>query len=94
MTDPVNTPFEIEIAATGQRIAVGEQQTALAALHAAGFDIPMSCEQGVCGTCMTGVKGGVPDHRDHFLTDAERAANDAFMPCCSRSQTPVLVIDI
>ena len=54
----------------------------------------MSCEQGVCGTCLTGVKGGVPDHRDHFLTDEERAANDAFMPCCSRSQTPVLVVDV
>ncbi len=94
MTDSVNTPFEIEIAATGQRIAVGEKQTALAALQAAGFDIPMSCEQGVCGTCLTGVKGGVPDHRDHFLTDEERAANDAFMPCCSRSQTPVLVVDV
>ncbi len=86
--------FEIEIASTGQVIPVAADVSALQAMLDAGFDIPMSCEQGVCGTCLTGVKGGEVDHRDHFLTDEEQAANDQFMPCCSRSKTARLIVDL
>lgn len=86
--------FEIEVASTGQVIRVAPEQTALSALLDAGLDIPMSCEQGVCGTCLTGVKSGQVDHRDHFLTDEEQAANDQFLPCCSRSLSARLVIDL
>lgn len=86
--------FEIEIEGTGQIIAVPPGETALAALAAAGFEIPVSCEQGICGTCLTPVTGGVPDHRDMFLSDAERAANDCFTPCCSRALTPRLTLRV
>jgi len=54
----------------------------------------MSCEQGVCGTCLTRVISGTPDHRDHYLTPEEHAANDQFLPCCSRSKSPRLVLDL
>jgi vanillate O-demethylase ferredoxin subunit len=60
----------------------------------AGFSLPLSCEQGVCGTCMTKVLAGQPDHRDLYLTDGERAGNDCFMPCCSRAKTSRLVLDL
>ena len=61
---------------------------------AAGVEVPVSCEQGVCGTCLTRVLAGEPDHRDAYLTDEERAANDQFLPCCSRARTQTLVIDL
>lgn len=86
--------FELELASSGRVIPVAADQTALAALLAAGLDIPMSCEQGVCGTCLTGVKSGVPDHRDQYLTPEERAANNQFLPCCSRASSPRLVLDL
>ncbi len=86
--------FELEIASSGRVIPVAKDQTALAALLAAGLDIPMSCEQGVCGTCLTGVKSGVPDHRDQYLTPEERAANNQFLPCCSRASSARLVLDL
>lgn len=86
--------FEIEIAATGQVIAVPGGSTALDALIAAGFDIPRSCEVGICGSCLTPVLSGVPDHRDMYLSPAERAANDCFTPCCSRAATPRLTVQI
>jgi vanillate monooxygenase ferredoxin subunit len=86
--------FELEIASTGRVIPVLPAQTALQALLAAGFDIPMSCEQGVCGTCLTGVKTGTPEHRDHYLTPDEQAANDQFLPCCSRAKSARLVLDL
>lgn len=86
--------FELKLAKSGQCIEVPAKKTALEVLLAQGFDIPFSCESGVCGTCLTRVIEGTPDHRDSYLTDAERAAGDQFLPCCSRSKSPVLVLDI
>ena len=64
-------------------------QTALEALHAGGIDIPMSCEQGVCGTCLTPVLRGEPEHRDQYLTPEEQAANDQMLLCCSRARSAI-----
>jgi vanillate O-demethylase ferredoxin subunit len=86
--------FEIEIASTGKVIAVLPRQSALQALNDAGLNVPSSCEQGVCGTCLIGVKSGQPDHRDLYLTDEEHAANDQFLPCCSRARSARLVVDL
>ncbi|WP_260925108.1 PDR/VanB family oxidoreductase [Novosphingobium sp. 9] len=86
--------FTVEIASTGQRIAVAADQPVIDALAAQGIDLPVSCEQGVCGTCVTRVLEGIPDHRDMFMTAAEHASNDQFTPCCSRAKTPLLVLDL
>lgn len=91
---PVNTAFEVELASTGLRIAVAADQTVCAALAGAGVVIPVSCEQGVCGACLTRVLGGLPEHRDWLLSAAEQGAGDVFTPCCSRSKTPLLVLDL
>lgn len=87
-------PFEIELTRSGRVISVTAEQSAAQALIEAGADLSLSCEQGVCGTCLTKVLAGVPDHRDLYLTDAERAENNCFLPCCSRSMTPRLAIDL
>jgi vanillate O-demethylase ferredoxin subunit len=87
-------PFEIELAVSGKVIEVGADQSAAQALLEAGIGIALSCEQGVCGTCLTKVLQGTPDHRDLYLTDDEHARNDSFMPCCSRAQTRRLVLDL
>lgn len=86
--------FDVKIASTGQVIAIPADQTVAEALEREGIDIPLSCEQGICGTCLTRVLDGVPDHRDLFLSEAEQAANDQFTPCCSRSLSKQLVIDL
>ena len=86
--------FRVMIASSGQVIDVGADQSVIAALRAHGIVIPTSCEQGVCGTCVTRVLEGVPDHRDRFFSAAEQAANDQFLPCCSRAKSPLLVLDL
>lgn len=86
--------FEIKLASSGRIVMVPKDQTVVQALAAAGVDIMISCEQGVCGTCLTRVIDGVPDHKDSYLTPEEQAANDQFTPCCSRSKTPQLVLDL
>jgi vanillate O-demethylase ferredoxin subunit len=87
-------PFDVTIASTGDTYHVPAGVSVLQVLLDNGIDVPVSCEQGVCGTCVTRVLGGTPDHRDHYLTDDERAANDQFTPCCSRARTPSLVLDL
>ncbi|WP_374597992.1 2Fe-2S iron-sulfur cluster-binding protein [Sphingosinicella sp.] len=86
--------FTIIAQRSGLSFTVGDDQTIAAALAANGIAVPLSCEQGVCGTCLTKVLEGVPDHRDLYLTDAERAANDSMTICCSRALTPTLVLDV
>jgi vanillate O-demethylase ferredoxin subunit len=86
--------FEVQLASSGQVIHVGKGQTVVQALANAGVHIATSCEQGVCGTCLTAVIEGEPDHRDMYLSIHERAANDQFLPCRSRSKTARLVIDL
>ena len=73
---------------------MAKDQTVTQALSAAGVEVQTSCEQGVCGTCLTRVLSGVPDHKDLYLTPEEQAANDQFTPCCSRAKTPRLVLDL
>lgn len=86
--------FEVQIASTGAVYYIPKDETITKALAEQGVDIPVSCEGGVCGTCLTRVLEGVPDHRDYFLTVEERAKNDQMLPCCSRSKTARLVLDL
>ncbi|WP_024777111.1 PDR/VanB family oxidoreductase [Pseudomonas corrugata] len=86
--------FEVQLASSGRCLQVPAHHSVAQVLLEAGIDIPLSCEQGICGTCITRVLEGEPEHRDMFLTDAERARNDQFTPCCSRARSARLVLDL
>ncbi len=86
--------FEVELASSGRVVRVAPAQTIVQALAAAGVDVATSCEQGVCGTCLTRVLRGTPEHRDSYLTDEERARNDQMLLCCSRALSPRLVLEL
>ena len=91
---PSDTAFEVKLASTGKIYRIERDATVVHALAKHGIEIPTSCGQGVCGTCLTRVIDGEPLHRDSYLTDAERSRNDQFTPCCSRAHTPMLVLDL
>ncbi len=86
--------FEVQIASSGATFPVPAYRTVLDVLYENGIDVPASCEQGVCGTCLTRVLEGTPDHRDMYQTEEEQAVNDQFTPCCSRSHSKRLVLDL
>ena len=86
--------FEVKIASSGKVVVVSKYQTIAQALADAGIEVQTSCEQGVCGTCLTRVLAGEPEHRDMVLTAAEHATNAQITLCCSRSRTPMLVLDL
>ena len=86
--------FSVRLARSGGTVEVAAGQTVAAALAAHGVDVALSCEQGICGSCAVRVLDGEPDHRDCFFTDAEHAAGGFFTPCCSRSKSALLVLDL
>ncbi|MFZ6756261.1 PDR/VanB family oxidoreductase [Undibacterium sp. Ji50W] len=86
--------FEVRLASSGKVYVIPPDSTVLRVLNDAGVFIPASCEQGVCGTCLTRVLDGVPDHRDQYLDEVEQAANNQFTPCCSRAKTATLLLDL
>ncbi len=79
---------------SGLELVIEPGQTIAEILIQKGVDVKMSCQSGVCGTCITKVIDGKPDHRDFVLTDGEKAANNKMTICCSRSKTKRLVLDI
>ncbi|MDR6579079.1 PDR/VanB family oxidoreductase [Pseudomonas extremaustralis] len=86
--------FSVKVASSGQVFEIPADKTVVQVLESHGIEIAVSCEQGICGTCLTRVLEGIPEHRDLFLTEQEQALNDQFTPCCSRAKTALLVLDI
>lgn len=86
--------FEIELRRSGRVLAVPPGKSILDTLLEHKVSVSFSCSEGVCGSCMTTVIDGIPDHRDQFLTDEEKAGNDCMMICCSGARSPRLVLDL
>jgi vanillate O-demethylase ferredoxin subunit len=86
--------FQIRLASSGQVLDVPPGKSITDVLSANGVEIATSCEQGVCGTCLTRVLEGEIEHRDVYLTEAEQALNDQMTPCCSRARSALLVLDL
>ncbi|MDB5958660.1 PDR/VanB family oxidoreductase [Ramlibacter sp.] len=86
--------FQVKIASSGATYEVPADRTVVQALQAHGIEILTSCEQGVCGTCITRVLQGECEHRDLYFTDEEKAKHDQFTPCCSRAKSALLVLDL
>ncbi|XDZ51192.1 2Fe-2S iron-sulfur cluster-binding protein [Neisseriaceae bacterium CLB008] len=92
--DLSGSAFEIEAKRSGLIIQVGADETIVAALAKHHIEVEVSCEQGICGTCLCDVLEGEPEHRDVYLTDEEKQDNDQIMLCCSRAKSARLVLDI
>ena len=92
--DEVATEFTVRIASTGIGYPVPADRTIADVLTAHGVEVELSCEQGICGACLTPVLDGEPDHRDEVQTPDERAAGDRITICCSRARTPELLLGL
>ena len=86
--------FEVTLARSGRTIAVAADRTIAEALAEHGFPTTTSCEQGVCGSCLTRVIQGVPEHRDSVLTPAQRKEGTYMTICVSRAAQGPLVLDL
>jgi vanillate O-demethylase ferredoxin subunit len=92
---PAHDCFELRLARQGHSLTVPSSGCILEELRKLGMDPEVSCEQGVCGTCITRVLSGEIDHRDYVLTDSQRSAGDTMAICVSRGRPgTTLVIDV
>ncbi|MCX8957997.1 PDR/VanB family oxidoreductase [Erwinia psidii] len=90
-----NNSFTVTLASTGQQWIVPAEKSIAHVLKENGVDVPLSCEMGMCGACLTGVKQGMVDHRDTVQSDREKNAEQQQIAlCCSRSLSANLVIDL
>ncbi len=87
-------PFTVKALRSRVSVPVPADGTMMQALSDAGVAVASSCLSGVCGACLVDVLAGVPDHRDHILTAAEKATNQRVALCCSRALTDELVVDL
>lgn len=92
--DRVGHPVRVTAARSGLTVDVPGDRTISDVLAEHGVYVPVSCEQGLCGSCLVEVLDGVPEHRDRFQSDAEKAAGHRMTACCSRACTPTLVLDL
>lgn len=93
-TAELGAPFAIQLASTGEQLAVPADRSVLQVLRDAGHDVQYSCGEGECGSCITDVLDGDIDHRDSYLTEDERAAGDCMCICVSRARGPLIVLDL
>lgn len=90
-----NERFEVELARSGKVLTVEPDEFLLDVLNNNGCGVECSCSQGICGSCITPVLAGEPEHRDAIMTDAERQANDKMCVCVGRARAgSKLVLDL
>lgn len=87
--------FTVVAKRSGLTVEIAPERSIAQVLAKHGVVVPVSCEQGVCGACVTRVLEGAVDHRDLFLSQAEKAADGLITVCCSRAaKDAVLVLDV
>lgn len=91
---PAEGDFVVALARDGRHFSIPPHRSILDVLLDAGLDVPFSCQEGVCGQCMARVLEGTPEHRDSYLSPAERESNSVMMICVSRSQGARLLLDV
>jgi ferredoxin len=89
-----SSTFDVALARSGLTLQVPAGRTILQVLRDHGVDIPSSCEQGACGTCLATVMEGQPDHQDVYLSDGEKNGGAKIITCVSRAKSPRLVLDL
>jgi ferredoxin-NADP reductase len=96
LAPPAGLPFQIRLEQSGKEITVGEHQSILEAVEAAGCDAPYMCRGGACGQCETAVLSddGELEHNDIYLSDEEKAAGRKIMICVSRFKGQELVLQL
>jgi vanillate O-demethylase ferredoxin subunit len=88
-------PFRVKVPRLGLELTVPQNQTLLDALETAGVEMIYDCRRGECGLCALPIlqTEGIVDHRDVFLSDAEKATNAKLCTCVSRVAGGSITID-
>jgi ferredoxin-NADP reductase len=88
--------FQVRAERSGIELTVAADMSLLDALEQAGLEPPCLCRGGACGQCEAEVLSceGELDHRDIYLSAAEKASGKKIMPCVSRLRSGRLVLNL
>ena len=86
--------YEVVLSQSGRTLQVAPGQSLLECLEHNGCDPMSDCRRGECGVCSVAVLEGEIEHRDYFLSDAEKASGKVMQICVSRARGPRLVLDM
>lgn len=91
MDQPV---FTVTVLPLGASVAIGASTTLLHALEAAGIDLPSSCRNGTCRTCLCRLRAGEVAYTIEWpgLSLDERRDGD-ILPCVALARAD-LVLDV
>jgi ferredoxin-NADP reductase len=82
---PADVPtFSVEFVRSGRTITCTADQYVLDAALAAGMHLPLSCSQGMCGTCKATLLEGTVDMKHNGGIRPKEIAANKFLPCCSK----------
>ena len=80
-----NKPFVVKLTNSDKQFTVPPNKSIIQVLKENKIFIPVSCENGVCGTCKCKVTAGEVEHRDMVLSESEKRDEKLFTPCVSRA---------
>jgi len=87
--------FSVRLVRSGLDIAVAAGESILDAIQRhSPVRVESLCREGYCGTCETRLLAGSAEHRDQYLSDAEKQAQDRIMLCVSRAACARLELDL
>jgi ferredoxin-NADP reductase len=81
----------LELAHSNKLVKATADQSLLSALRDAGVNVNFDCCVGDCGTCAVKILEGEAEHRDHVLSDAQKAQGFICV-CVSRAKGEKLVL--
>jgi ferredoxin-NADP reductase len=85
--------FEVELRQSGMTLTVPPDRSIVDVMEEAGLDPLYDCRRGECGVCTTDVIEGEIDHRDLYLSEAEKKSGKVMQICVSRARGRRLVLD-
>ncbi len=86
-----NKTVVLELAHSNKLIKATANQSLLTALRDAGVNVNVDCCVGDCGTCAVKILEGEAEHRDHALSDAQKAQGFICV-CVSRAKSEKLIL--
>jgi ferredoxin-NADP reductase len=91
--EPREGVFRVEFRRHGVTVDCPADTTVLAAATRAGLNLPLSCAQGLCGTCKSTIVTGTVDMRHNGGIRPREIAAGRFLPCCSTPTADLVIED-
>lgn len=86
-----DTAFEVELKCSGTVLTVPGDKSLLDTLLESGANVMYDCRSGYCGLCSVRVCDGSLEHRDTYLSDADKASGKVMQVCVSRGRGRVVL---